>query len=81
MASQQMPTGDLSQRFPACGLGQRRSLVTQFGTLVSQEVPTLPLYVAEPVAVAKGLQAARPRPMGSNQYNTTWNAYAWEWRL
>jgi len=58
----------------------RRSLVAQFGTLVSQELPTLPLYyVAEPVAVAKGLQAARPRPMGSNQYNTTWNAFMWEW--
>jgi peptide/nickel transport system substrate-binding protein len=58
----------------------RKGIVAQFGTLVSQELPTLPLYyVAEPVAIAKGLQYARPRPMGSNQYNTTWNTFQWEW--
>ena len=32
-----------------------------------------------PVAVARGLQRALPRPMGSNQYNTTWNAFDWSW--
>lgn len=58
----------------------RRAIIAQFTTLVSQEAATLPLYyVPEPVAIAKGLLNARPRPMGSNQYSTIWNTFQWEW--
>src|SRR5207249_3794544 len=49
---------------------ERESALVQVAKLFTDDLPALPLYyVPEPVAIHKSLRNARPRPMGSGQYN------------
>jgi peptide/nickel transport system substrate-binding protein len=58
---------------------EMEQILAQLAKVYTDDMPALPLYYQpEPVAVAKNLKGARPRPNSSGQHATTWDVYEWE---